>query len=48
MSSKMDPLEVWNECVKVAKGETNDSYQIIKGPVLRKAQKAYLTIMLGK
>jgi hypothetical protein len=46
----MDPIEVWNECVKVAKGKTGEecSYQIIKGSVLRKAQRAYLTIMLGK
>jgi hypothetical protein len=44
----MDQLDIWNECVKTAKGETNGSYQIIKGSVLRKAQRAYLTIMLGK
>jgi len=46
----MDPLNVWNECVKSAKNQAGNecSYEIIKGSTLRRAQKAYLTIMLGK
>jgi hypothetical protein len=44
----VDSLDVWNDCVQVAKGATGEnSYQIIRGNVLKRAQKAYLTIMLG-
>lgn len=41
--SNCDSLQVWNECVKVAKSKTRSSgrYQIIKGSVLKNAQTAY-------
>jgi hypothetical protein len=44
----VDSLKIWNDCVQAAKGTTGEcSYQIIRGNVLKRAQKAYLAIMLG-
>ena len=44
----IDSLQIWNDCVQHAKGKVGEcSYQVIKGDVLKRAQKAYLTIMLG-
>jgi hypothetical protein len=44
----VDSLKIWNDCVQAAKGTTGaNSYQIVRGNVLKRAQKAYLTIMIG-
>lgn len=44
----VDSLKIWNECVQAAKGKTGEcSYQIIRGNVLKRAQRAYLAIMIG-
>ena len=44
----VDALTIWNDCVQNAKGKTGEcSYQIIRGNVLKRAQKAYLAVMLG-
>ena len=44
----VDALTIWNDCVQAAKGTTGEcSYTIIRGNVLKRAQKAYLAIRLG-
>ena len=44
----VDALKIWNECVQAAKGTTGEcTYQIIRGNVLKRAQRAYLAIMIG-
>lgn len=47
----MDHLEIWNECVAVAKKKlsgNSSGYQLIKGPVLKEAQRAYCAVMISK
>ena len=47
----MDHLEIWNDCVAAAKKKllgNSCGYQLIKGPVLKEAQKAYCAIMISK
>jgi hypothetical protein len=44
-------LEIWNDCVAAAKKKLSSNscgYQIIKGPVLKEAQKSYCAIMITK
>lgn len=36
----MDPLEKWDDAVKAAKNN-NTSFQILRGPLLKKAQRIY-------
>jgi hypothetical protein len=46
----IDYLEVWNECVQNAKNKLSKNaggYQIIKGSVLKEAQKAYCAIVIS-
>ena len=44
----VDALTIWNDCVQAAKGTTGQCpYTIVRGNVLKRAQKAYLAIMLG-
>ena len=47
----VDSLDIWNDCVATAKNKFKKNscgYQIIKGNVLRDAQRAYCAIMLSK
>ena len=47
----MDHLKIWNDCVVAAKNKLTKGscgYQLIKGGVLKEAQKAYCAIMLSK
>jgi hypothetical protein len=46
----MDHLKIWNDCVAAAKKKLQGNscgYQVIKGGVLKEAQKAYCAIMLS-
>ena len=46
-----DNLQVWNDCVAEAKRRLKNNsscgYQIIRGSVLREAQKAYFSIVMS-
>jgi len=47
----VDNLKIWNECVASAKNKLNTkpcAFQIIKGSILKEAQKAYCAIMIGQ
>jgi hypothetical protein len=44
----MVDLKIWNDCVAAAKNKIKKNsceYQIIKGSVLKEAQRAYCVIM---
>jgi hypothetical protein len=43
-------LDAWEKCVKTAKKRNGvtDKWTLIKGPVLRDAQKAYCAILTKK
>ena len=46
----IDYLAVWNDCVQAAKNKltkNSDGYQMIRGNVLREAQKAYGAIVIA-
>lgn len=46
----IDNLKIWNACVADAKnklGKKSCGYQIIKGSVLKEAQRAYYAIQLS-
>lgn len=45
-----DQLQIWNDCVSAAKKKlkNNDNgYQLIKGNILKEAQRAYCAIILS-
>ena len=47
----MYDLQVWNDCVTAAKNKLKKNscgYQIIRGSVLKEAQRAYCVIMIAK
>jgi hypothetical protein len=44
----IDQLQVWNDCVTAAKKKLGDSgYQVIRGDILKEAQRAYCAIILS-
>ena len=46
----MNDLMIWNECVAAAKNKIQKNscgYQIIRGSVLKEAQRAYCVIMIA-
>ena len=46
----IDQLQIWNDCVDAAKkklGGDSCGYQIIRGSVLKEAQRAYCAIILS-
>jgi hypothetical protein len=46
----IDQLKIWNDCVAEAKNKlknNSDGYQIIRGNVLKEAQRAYCAIILS-
>jgi hypothetical protein len=43
-----DNLKIWNDCVAAAKNKldkNSDGYKIIRGNILKEAQKAYYAIV---
>jgi hypothetical protein len=46
----IDQLQIWNDCVTAAKKKlksNSSGYQIIKGNVLKEAQRSYCAIMIS-
>ena len=47
----MTDLKIWNDCVAAAKNKIKKNscgYQIIRGSILKEAQRAYCVIMTAK